>query len=624
MKRRNSRIKNNKKSAPYFFPLIFILAVIPLIVYGYSHTNDLDKYSWYSGPVSCFEMFLHSKMIWLNITFVFILFTIFYMKFCDEKKLIFTKLLIPIGVYGALCILATITSVDVRYSLDGVREHFESIWILLGYVLLVFFGLNTLNTEESIKRIMPWFMGGITLMTVFGLLQAFKLDPLRMEWVQRLYLDHYRVGRIHFNFEEGRSYMSLYNPNYVGYYVALVLPIVVMLIIHEISVLKNTASKVKKCVILLVFYTLLALGLVYVLFASQSRAGLVAVAIGLFMLVLCMRKIFFKNKKSVILSLGILGVFGITFLAFNFLNHNILWNRIQEMFRSEPQYYSLEGIACNKDVTFYYMKNELHVTAEPDDAGVLQFHLIDQNKKEVSFKSIGEQTYQITDKRFPFTIRQVNDRHNFKGFVVTTYPDKKDAPHKEPREWLFSNQMKGNDKSYYYRGLGSSFFHLTKEHEGVPFLEEHHYMANKRGMLWSRTIPLLKKYFLLGSGPDTYLIVFDNQDVVGFYNSGRDNKFVTKPHSWYLQVAVQTGVPSLVALLIFLFWYIGSSIKLYWKDSFNTFLSKIGVGIMVSVIGYMILGLTNDSTITVSPIFFALVGMGLGINYRIKHGTSFQ
>ena len=32
----------------------------------------------------------------------------------------------------------------------------------------------------------------------------------------------------------------------------------------------------------------------------------------------------------------------------------------------------------------------------------------------------------------------------------------------------------------------------------------------------------------------------------------------------------------------------------------------------------MILALTNDSCVATSPIFFALIGIGLGINYRLK------
>ncbi len=102
------------------------------------------------------------------------------------------------------------------------------------------------------------------------------------------------------------------------------------------------------------------------------------------------------------------------------------------------------------------------------------------------------------------------------------------------------------------------------------------------------------------------------------YNSWHQNEIVTKPHCLYLQTAVQTGVPSLIALLLFFIFYIVSSFTIYWKHNYEGYLPKIGVAILASSIGYMILALTNDSCVATSPIFFALIGIGLGINYRLK------
>ncbi len=178
--------------------------------------------------------------------------------------------------------------------------------------------------------------------------------------------------------------------------------------------------------------------------------------------------------------------------------------------------------------------------------------------------------------------------------------------------------MKENDTSYYVLGNSMSLFKLTEQEKSISFLENHYHFANMRGYIWARTIPLLKEYFLLGSGPDTFVIAFPNHDLVGLYNSGHENETITKPHCMYLQTAVQTGVPSLIALLIFYIWYLISSIKLYWKHSYEGYMPKIGVAIFASCIGYMILALTNDSCVTTSPIFYALIGMGLGINYNLK------
>jgi O-antigen ligase len=174
------------------------------------------------------------------------------------------------------------------------------------------------------------------------------------------------------------------------------------------------------------------------------------------------------------------------------------------------------------------------------------------------------------------------------------------------------------DTTYYCRSDAGTIMKLATITESVSYLDKHYSLANMRGYIWDRTIPLLKKYFFLGSGPDTFIIAFPNSDLVGLYNSGHNNEIITKPHCMYLQVGVQTGVISLIALLIFFGWYLIDSLRLYWRCQYNQYLPLIGVGIFCAVIGYLILGLTNDSCIAISPIFYTLLGTGLGINHKIR------
>lgn len=178
--------------------------------------------------------------------------------------------------------------------------------------------------------------------------------------------------------------------------------------------------------------------------------------------------------------------------------------------------------------------------------------------------------------------------------------------------------MKQKDSTYYALGGGGALMKYTEQEKSLKFLEEHFHFANMRGYIWARTLPLIKKYFFLGSGPDTFIIAFPSNDIVGMYNSGHDGEIVTKPHCMYMQIAVQTGVPSLIALLVFFIWYMADCLKIYWKNTYKSYLSVIGVSIFVSVIGYLILALTNDSCVATAPIFYGLIGMGLGINWKLK------
>lgn len=52
-------------------------------------------------------------------------------------------------------------------------------------------------------------------------------------------------------------------------------------------------------------------------------------------------------------------------------------------------------------------------------------------------------------------------------------------------------------------------------------------------------------------------------------------------------------------------------------------MTYLGVGIFAAVIGYLILSLTNDSCVALSPIFYTLIGIGLGINHKIRKDMEF-
>ena len=179
---------------------------------------------------------------------------------------------------------------------------------------------------------------------------------------------------------------------------------------------------------------------------------------------------------------------------------------------------------------------------------------------------------------------------------------------------MFSNQV--GDGTYHILNRFLKWDKLYQQPENI--LNGYEEIASGRGYLWSRTLPLLKKYMFLGSGPDTYTMAFPQNDYLGFYNHGYEALFITKPHSLYLQIAVQTGVLSLIAFLLFYGYYFITSLRLYLKGRFSSYYAQVGVAIMIGTFAYMIAGLTNDSSITTAPVFWCLMGLGLVVNEKAK------
>ena len=114
------------------------------------------------------------------------------------------------------------------------------------------------------------------------------------------------------------------------------------------------------------------------------------------------------------------------------------------------------------------------------------------------------------------------------------------------------------------------------------------------------------------------MMVFPQQDYVGLYNYGYGDQLLTKPHNMYLQMGVQTGVLSLIAFLVFYAMYFISSLKLYIKGKFKSYYAQVGVAVLVASLSYIILGIANDSSLTVAPVFWSLIGLGIVVNKLAK------
>jgi O-antigen ligase len=114
-------------------------------------------------------------------------------------------------------------------------------------------------------------------------------------------------------------------------------------------------------------------------------------------------------------------------------------------------------------------------------------------------------------------------------------------------------------------------------------------------------------------------MVFPNDDFVAKINTYLGaTTVVDKPHNMYLQISVNTGVVSLVALLIVFAIYIVSSIKIYWKIKFDYIYKYIGLACFMSVIGYLFSGMFNDHIVSVSPVFWCILGLGISMNANLK------
>lgn len=125
-----------------------------------------------------------------------------------------------------------------------------------------------------------------------------------------------------------------------------------------------------------------------------------------------------------------------------------------------------------------------------------------------------------------------------------------------------------------------------------------------RGYIWRKTLPLLKNTIIFGHGAGTFGLYFKQFDYAGLLNSqGNVDLIVDRPHSMYIQMAFSQGILCMTAYAIMVITVIITFIK----DNKCKNINKLPV--IIAVIGFCIMELITDSSVTVNPIFWAVLGL---------------
>lgn len=587
-------MKEQKQNKICLLPIVLWFAIIPLIVKVKFFENPLTEYAWYSSESMLADFFLYHKSWMVTITGVLMLIILAVMLHnMEEKDALFTKdsrVFLPIIIYLFLAAASSLFSEYGYFCTHGMPDQFETIWNLIAYVIAMLYCYYVVVYQDSDKPLLGTIFVGAAAVGLICVLQYFKVDIYRLIYAG----DGYS-----FTFAEGSVYGPFYNINYVGYYTLLFVPIFVLLFIC----CKNWKLRVASAI--------LTIALLIALVGARSITAEIALAaVTVFAVVFVLLKNA-KTKKQLLIPLAaiVIGGIGVCVAAMPRVNAYLQASNTEKK--------NLEHIFTEDAYVEIGYKGEILQVQMIDISGVLGFMLNDQDAQPVEFEYMysdeGYYYYAVTDSRFEgitLTPAVVQEEPIAYGFMVFI----------DDKSWCFTNQMTEDGTYYYYTDLGK-LTKLTQETVSDDFapLKNVSSLANGRGYIWNKTIAMLKDYILLGSGADTYAVVYPNDDFVGKYNNGYDNMILTKPHCLYLQIAVQSGVLSLICFLVFYAWYFFSSLRLYFKQDLTIPLHAMGFAVVLGTMGYMISGLANDSTITISPLYWGFMGIGIGINHRVRN-----
>ncbi|MBQ2801433.1 MAG: O-antigen ligase family protein [Lachnospiraceae bacterium] len=579
-------MKKLKKTSSFndlLLPLIMVMAILPFIVYLAMYNCGLSSELWYGdndiiGDIYCYYKSRVFILISMICAFILLLRILVYKGF--QKP---WKPLLLLGGYVVLAVVSTIFSLNYQDSLVGSLYHFESIFALVGYVIILIYAYVFVNTKEDILLLDKFFTGAVVLLVILGVLQAMNMDIFDAEAFIRLISpkewEKYALTNMQDAFIGNNVSLTLYNPNNAGQYLAMVLPFFVYKTIYQ----ENKRKRV--------LFGILSVVLLILVWFTYSRGALLAVVIEfiigstLFLWKNIQKTKVFMKKAGLFLC----GCVIILLIADGTQNFKFL-----SRFFDERSYSKLEQILTEQDcIQIAYDGHKLKTGFSSDDSGIF-LQLEEQDITSYYDSTEGQVLYPDLEN-IQILPMELNEGKTL--FIMIE--GKSFSFLYEDGQYWFSNDLGKPDKLTAIEAI--DFHGLESKGSG-------------RLYIWSRTLPLLKQYFFIGSGPDTFYRAFPQNDYVGkeIY-AGTSARLIEKAHNGYLMTAVQTGVVSLILLLVFYGWYVKTFIRHIKQNRITSLKDILGISFFIGTIGYMFSSLFYDSSLQCTPLFCIFLGISMSI-----------
>lgn len=606
--------KCEEKQIDFFFPITFILLIIPLIVRLKVVKVDSYTRNLFGATVET-DLFSQNKSIALLVLCILLLIISFisFRKIFSKKDKIVNAILISSIVFILFTLLSSIFSKYNTVAFFGVYDRAEGFITIACYFTLLIYSIYTFKNTNNYKFLVIPIIIVVIINSFLGVFQYIGKDLITTKFASYLVIpSKYRdsVSKLDLLYEKGKLYGTLYHYNYIGSLTAMVLPILFGLTIFE----KNIVKK-----IVLGLSSLLSL---WLLFGSTSRAGIIGVCAVILFAIIIFGKLIFKKWKIILISfIAIL----LLSAGLNFATKGAIFEKLPGLINDAT---SIFKNTSNFDYTEHVpVKNITHTSKTAEI--ILQNDVI-----KISFEDNNYVFRNSDDEIIPYHIDGNNfifDDENYSNYFFTFGTTSKSSTRADGIMLKVNNQptfMFGLKKNNSIHLISSSTFKdidvVFPETIGFNGKEK---LGSARGYIWSRSIPLLKNNLLLGSGPDTFAFQFPQLDLIGkYYAYDTPNMIVDKPHNLYLQIALNEGLIALIAFLAIIIIYIVDSLKLYSLKKDYSKSQMLGLLTFLGVIGYLFAGLFNDSVVSVAPIFWIVLGVGIAINYinrtEIKTNTT--
>lgn len=552
------------------------------------------------------------------------------------------------GIYALAAVLSYLLSDYKAFSLTGALDRFEGLIPTLAYLFMLLYIMAVVKSEKELKFLLWPFTVIIGILGALGVGQAMGKDFFQTTFGQQIitpfvkYADGtnswiaiattaIKGGKTYsFTFGNRMVYQTVYNPNYVPFYLCLVLPVLAMLFLFLWD--KDSDANGRGVKLLLGAGIMVIYGMCLCsFFGANSASGYFGLVTMFILALVLLRKKLLHYAKPVLVFVLVTAV---------------IMGAVRD--RWLPEVKAAAGIAINAVTDSVYADEGPQTIAfEFETAPASKrpaINKIQTEKNYVIMNINGEDFWLIIDDglicadgdQYMLPILPIEDGSNyyfvadtrFHDYIKIGYTLRDGDPYPiiatKDYEWIF--HYTENGMTFVTPSANASLVKETpiKEIPSIGFKNNPTWGTN-RGMLWSRTLPLLKSRILVGEGPDCFVFAYPQEDYAAKYTIQKNPAIINnKPHNMYLQRGVETGVVSMFAYMgLILLLLVDSFRNSCRMKGYAKLAEHLGTGICMGVAAFAVTGMLNDTTICTGPIFYTMMGMGFACN-RIAERADLQ
>lgn len=508
-------------------------------------------------------------------------------------------MVIAAGIFIVMTILSAVFS---RYHATvkiGSPSEYESAYVLAAYMLLFLGGMNYF-CYENVGRLLKCIMLGLALVTiVLTCVEAFYKPLLEIGWINNMITPSAYKGIVSDLRVSGFSDMvglTFYNPNYYGGFCILIFPFMWNSFLTENKRIWQ------------IIYGIVSAGMIFCVLKSQASASFYVLITEILLTII----IHIRSVKHIWKRLAVyIFIMMLVIIITNVISGGKLFKYGKDIAANE----TIDEVNGNTDKfqldDIKLEDNKLRIIG-PDrelciivNDGILQF--MDGSGNQLLVSNADD------------VIHFDNEGYNMVSITLNSYNQLViDLGYDDTIEFYVSDNM--------FYGVGQNGSKITDVSRDKRWGKQLYPLFTGRGYAWVNTLPMLAKTIIVGHGAGTFAYYFKQNDYVGLLNTHGSTKFVIdKPHSMYLQTAMEEGCIALVAMLIIFVMVIGNYIVNHrcvesgYTDNKKHNLASIAGASFVAGAGFMIYGLVNDSMVTVNPVFWIILGICVSAVYGLKN-----